>query len=88
MKVIDLPSGLMLPPGLKGNPDKMILNGGSCIIGPDGRYVSPPVFDREAILVQEINLNDIYKEKMTLDVSGHYQRPDVFTLHVNRHRNG
>ena len=86
MKVRDLPEVFMLPQELKETPDKMILNGGSCIIGPDGKYVSPPVFDQETILFQEIDLNDIYKEKMTLDVSGHYSRSDIFTLEINRRR--
>ncbi|MDN5215626.1 carbon-nitrogen hydrolase family protein [Fulvivirgaceae bacterium BMA12] len=87
LKAGDLPSKLTLPPSLEGNPDKMILNGGSCVIGPDGKYMTAPVFDQETILFQEINLDEIYKEKMTLDVSGHYQRPDVFTLSVNKQRN-
>ena len=81
-----LPKELALPPDLKENPDKMILNGGSCVIGPDGQYVKPPVYDQETIILQEIELKQMYKEKMTLDVSGHYQRPDVFNLTVARDR--
>ena len=88
MKVGDLPAGLTLPAALKETPDKMILRGGSCIIGPDGKYVCDPVFDQETILFHEIDLNEIYKERMTLDVSGHYQRPDVFNLEVKRNRIG
>ena len=86
MKTSDLPPGLGLPATLKENPDKLILNGGSCIIGPDGKYLAPPVFDKETILYQDIDIDEIYKEKMTLDVSGHYQRHDIFTLSVNRQR--
>ena len=88
MKVGDLPAGLTLPSALKETSDKMILRGGSCIIGPDGKYVCDPVFDQETILFHEIDLNEIYKERMTLDVSGHYQRPDVFNLEVKRNRIG
>jgi hypothetical protein len=34
------------------------------------------VFDEEAILTAEIDLSEIDMQKMTVDVSGHYQRAD------------
>jgi predicted amidohydrolase len=61
----------------------LLLRGGSCIIGPDGHYIAGPVFDEETILIAELDLRAIDKEKMTLDVSGHYHRPDVFDLRLN-----
>ena len=82
MKAADLPAEL-----LKDAPNdegELVLRGGSCIIAPDGSYVIEPVFDEEKILTAEINLSDIDREAMTLDVSGHYQRADVFTFKVNR----
>jgi hypothetical protein len=55
-----------------------IERGGSAIIGPDTRYVLDPVFDREELLVSDLDLTQIDREKMTFDVSGHYARPDLF----------
>jgi nitrilase len=55
-----------------------IERGGSAIIGPDSRYVLDPVFDREELLVADLDLTQIDREMMTLDVSGHYARPDIF----------
>jgi nitrilase len=55
-----------------------IERGGSAIIGPDTRYVLDPVFDREELLVSDLDLTHIDREKMTFDVSGHYARPDLF----------
>src|SRR5258706_10831058 len=52
--------------------------GRSAIIGPDARYVLDPVFDREELLVSDLDLTQIDREKMTFDVSGHYARPDLF----------
>jgi nitrilase len=52
--------------------------GGSAIIGPDSRYVLDPVFDREELLVSDLDLTKIDRESMTFDVSGHYARPDLF----------
>lgn len=82
----DFPSGLKLPEELSSNPNQLVCNGGSCIINPRGEYVVEPVFDKEALITAEINLDDRIKEQMTLDVSGHYQRGDVFEFKVNKDR--
>ncbi|MDN5204423.1 carbon-nitrogen hydrolase family protein [Fulvivirgaceae bacterium BMA10] len=86
MRVKDVPDGLKLPDHLIGKPEEFLLNGGSCIIAPNGKFIMEPVFDREEILMAEINLDDIYKERMTLDVTGHYARDDVFDFKVKRKR--
>src|SRR5271168_1618597 len=54
--------------------------GGSAIIGPDTRYIVEPVYDREELIVADLNLSEIDQGFLTLDVSGHYSRPDVFTF--------
>ena len=74
----DLPSDLELPPDLKGKPDSLVCAGGSCIIAPDGALLAGPVFDREEILIADLDLGRIAEESMVLDVTGHYNRPDVF----------
>jgi len=84
MPVKDLPAELNTPAELAQNPDHLILRGGSAVIAPDGRYVAGPVYDEEIILIAEIDLSEVDKEKMTLDVSGHYQRPDVFELSLKK----
>ena len=58
--------------------------GGSSIIAPDARYVVEPVFDREELIVADLNLSEIDKESMTLDVTGHYARPDVFRFELKQ----
>jgi nitrilase len=40
--------------------------------------VLDPVFDREELLICDLDLNQIDREMMTFDVSGHYSRPDLF----------
>lgn len=86
LKANDFPKELTLPDHLEENPDTLTLKGGSCIIGPDGQYVVEPVFDREALVVGEVELNNLVRERMTLDVSGHYQRDDVFKFEVRGER--
>jgi len=59
-------------------PDALVERGGSAIIAPDGRYLAGPVFDDESVLIADLDLTEIEREVMTLDVSGHYSRPDIF----------
>ena len=82
MKASSLPVGLTQFDRL--DPGSLIERGGSAIIGPDGRYVVGPVFDEETILFATLDLQEIEKESMTLDVSGHYSRPDIFQLKTLR----
>ena len=82
MKVRDLPVQLPVAPDFSDKPDQLLLRGGSAIVGPDGSYVMEPVFDEERILMADLDLDLIDRERMTLDVSGHYHRPDLFDLRV------
>ncbi len=80
-----------LPPGVLSESDRaaapeLLLAGGSAIIGPDGHYVVEPVYGREELLVGEIDLARVDEEKLTLDVAGHYARPELFELIVRRDR--
>ena len=84
MKVRDIPAQLHVVSELSDKPDHFLLRGGSSIIGPDGRYIVGPVFDEEKIIIADLNLEAIDKERMTLDVSGHYQRADLFDLRVKK----
>lgn len=86
MKAGDFPARLKKPDYLTNQPDQWILNGGSCVIGPDGKYLLPPLFDKEELITLEINTQDVIKERMTLDTSGHYQRRDVFSFDVIQKR--
>jgi hypothetical protein len=44
--------------------------------------VPGPVYDEESLVVSDCDLGEITRESMTLDVSGHYSRPDVFQFNV------
>ncbi|HZS09933.1 MAG TPA: carbon-nitrogen hydrolase family protein [Blastocatellia bacterium] len=80
MRARDLPGELEPTANLAANPDAFILNGGSAVIGPDGHYVAGPAFDCEALVMARVNLERIREESMTLDVTGHYSRPDLFEI--------
>ena len=78
MPAKDLPRELRDGAALQTSDSHWIERGGSAIIGPDSRYVLDPVFDREELLVSDLDLTQIDRELMTFDVSGHYARPDLF----------
>lgn len=87
MQVKEIPGNLILPEKFNNIPDKYILNGGSCVIGPDGNYLLEPQFDKEEILYCCIENSDAaIKEKLTLDTTGHYSRWDIFDLSIDRKR--
>jgi nitrilase len=71
---------------LAGGPMGMIANGGSCLAAPDGTWIIPPVIDKEVVLVATIDHQQVRAERQNFDPSGHYSRPDVTQLTVNRQR--
>jgi len=60
-----------------------VCRGGSCIIDPYGHYVTEPVWDEEAIIYAQLDMNLPAACKMEHDAVGHYARPDVLELIVN-----
>lgn len=87
MAAEDLPPELRLSEEAR-NRNGLLVRGGSAIIGPDGRYLVEPVYDEERILLADLDLSAADREKMTLDVTGHYNRPDVFELRVSPGKRG
>jgi len=63
-----------------------LIRGGSLIVNPFGQILAGPVYGHECTLVAEIDTAQIVEGKYDLDVVGHYARPDLFQLHVNRAR--
>ncbi len=78
----DLPAELALVPSLQAKPDELVLRGGTAIMGPDGSIIAGPVLDEETTIVCEIDLSSIARENLTLDVTGHYARPDIFDVRL------
>jgi predicted amidohydrolase len=78
MRYSDLPREFEPISSIQADDNEFILNGGSAVIGPDGQYVAGPSFGSEVIILARINLARIREESMTLDVTGHFNRPDLF----------
>ena len=61
-------------------------DGGSCIAGPDGNWIVAPVIDEEKLIVAILDHQRVREERHNFDPAGHYARPDVLQLTVNRRR--
>ena len=66
-------------------PDAAWLNpGDSAIVGPDGTMLAGPLHEEEGTLYAEVDPASWRGSRYQLDVAGHYGRPDVFDLRVDR----
>ena len=70
-----------LADGMPASPDVLIA-GGSCIVSPLGEVLAGPKLDGEGILTATLDRSDLVRAKFDFDVTGHYARPEIFSLQV------
>lgn len=66
-------------------PD-VLADGGSCVANPDGSWLLEPQKDEEKLFYVTLDIQKVYEERQNFDPTGHYSRPDVTRLSVNRER--
>ena len=86
MRPSDFPSDTPHLEVFKDKADPFLVNGGSCIAGPDGEWILEPIIEKEGIFTHQINFDRVFEERQNFDPVGHYSRPDVTKLSVNRER--
>lgn len=65
---------------------EIIHNGGSSVANPDGSWLLEPQPDIEDVFIVDLDRNFVDRERMNFDPSGHYARPELLELKVDRRR--
>lgn len=64
--------------------DEWINTGGAVVVKPFGGIVAGPMHKEKSILYCDIDIEASRNSRKSLDVTGHYSRPDIFKLTVDR----
>jgi nitrilase len=86
MRKDDIPDRYPLKEKYYAGADEWINVGDSAIVNPEGEFIAGPLRKEEAILYADLDPDLMRGPKWMLDVAGHYARPDVFSLTVNKER--
>ena len=79
---LDLPLLQEIP----GDGETLLQRGGSAIIAPNGDILAGPLHEQSGFVTAEIDPILAINGRLTLDTTGHYSRPDIFQLHINRQK--
>jgi len=88
MRKQDIPTDLPFYAEIIERMPESMANGASAVAGPDGEWVLEPQVGMEELFVVEIDHTRVREERSLFDPTGHYSRPDVTKLLVNRKRQG
>ncbi len=86
MRSSDIPADTPHRSDIKAGPADIFANGGSCIAAPDVSWLVKPIVNEERLILATLNHNHVREERQNFDPAGHYARPDVMQLTVNRQR--
>ncbi len=86
-----VPEGFELLKAMRAGADpeggeSIMLTGGSGVLGPDAEWIAGPVYNEEAIIYADLELDHSAREQYAMDTVGHYNRPDIFSLTVDARR--
>ena len=84
LRATDVPASFPGRDEIYGGDDDWMSRGNTVIVDPFGAILAGPISETEGILYADVDTDTVRSSRRQFDVVGHYARPDVFQLHVNR----
>ena len=84
MRASDVPADFPNRAQLFPDDDEEINSGNSCVVEPGGKIIAGPSPSENTILYADIDPNKVASSRRSLDIAGHYNRPDIFRFEVDR----
>ena len=86
LEASDIPPDLPFRDEIFPDPDEGVNAGDAVVYRPFGGAIAGPMHKEKGLLHAEIDVSAARASRRKFDASGHYARPDVFTLSVDRRR--
>ncbi|MEX1216499.1 carbon-nitrogen hydrolase family protein [Saccharospirillum sp.] len=83
LRTRDLPEDFPEAGRLYPDKEEWINSGDSVVISPAGEIVAGPLRQETGLLLADIDVGEVTAARRSLDIAGHYSRPDIFSLQVN-----
>lgn len=84
LEASDIPDDVLYRDELFPNKDEWVNPGDAVVYRPFGGIVAGPMHREKGLLITEIDITMVQAARRKFDATGHYARPDVFKLSVNR----
>lgn len=82
----EIPDSVPHADRIRAAAPEWLADGGSCVAAPDGSWLLEPQTGEEGLWCVSLSLEQVARERQNFDPAGHYSRPDVTRLKVNRKR--